>query len=224
MQLYFLGFIVLLYFFVIIFQKKNPVYLFFSLIIFGIIIYNIHDQYINKTNKDDHIIKYIKNIEKQCNFELLSKDYHIHKIPIKLEHLLMNKDFMNILWDLKFIYIYDRHALIRLACYFEIFLKMHYNMLIGKYEYILYYPKLIDLHKEISNHIKSFTFNVPNISTVLDIENIDDVLEEKYKRTNALTFKYTKIIYKKYKTRTNTYIYKGPSPIDLQMSENYSLL
>ena len=224
MQVLFLVFIILVYFFVLL--KKNPAYMFFSLIIFAVAAYTYYQQYIDKTQYDDHILKFIKNIEKETSneLELYSQDYHIHKMPKMLEYLSFNKDFMNILWDIKFVYIYDRHALIRLACYFEIFLKMHHNMLIGKYEYILYYPKLYDLHREIGNHIKSFTFNLPDISGVLDIENIDDYMNKKYKHINAMTYKYLKVIYNKYNKKSNTYIYKGPAPLDLQQSDRYSLL
>jgi hypothetical protein len=90
--------------------------------------------------------------------------------------------------------------------------------MLGKYEFNLYYPVLVDIRNEILNDMKSVYFNIPTISTILVIDNLDTYLDAKIRLVQSITYKLLKLLCHKYRKN-----YKPPYGIDKTKNKHYAL-
>jgi hypothetical protein len=151
------------------------------------------------------------------------KTFSIHKSPKNLKYLMKKDEFINILYDLKFLKLYDKELYYKLISYINYFLKIHYLVMLTKYDFHLNFPVLQDLRNEILNIMKSIHYNTPDVSTILDIPNLDTYINLRTKRMQALTYKYLKIVYHKF-VKSRTYMnYKPPFSFDSAKEKNYEL-
>ena len=88
----------------------------------------------------------------------------------------------------------------RLVTFIESFLRIHYKILISKYEFKLYYQVLKDIRNEIMNIIKGVYFNIPQISNVVDINNLDEYVYKRSRLLQSRTYRYLKTLYQKNKS------------------------
>jgi hypothetical protein len=123
----------------------------------------------------------------------------IYKGPTTLKYILMQKDMKGIMEDLAFILKFHPDILINVLILLENFFKIHYNVMIHKYDACSYIPVLIDIESEVLNTLSMFVFNLPNMSTTIDIENIDSFMEVKIRDIQSLTQKYMTILKHKFK-------------------------
>jgi hypothetical protein len=151
--------------------------------------------------KNNNLDKHINNLEKTIgnDFEILdNKIYYIHKTPRNLKYIKRTEDIKQIIYDLKFLKIYDNALYEKITSYLEYFLKLHYKIMLGKYDYELNFQILKDIRNEILNSMKTIYFNIPNISKILDIKNIDNYIEQRIIKIQSITGKYLNIVYHKY--------------------------
>lgn len=220
----FIFFIILLFIFYNLFIIRDVKILFFIIII-SIIAYILYDK--RKTRdivKDRNKIEYIDNIEKQLNHDYEipeNKIYHIHKTPRNIKYIKKNEDIKNIIYDLKFLQIYNKELYEKFISYFEYFLKIHYNVMLEKYDYRTYFSILKDIRNEILNIMKSIYFNVPKISTIIDIPDLDKYIEKRILIIQSITYKYMKIAYNKYSQDHVTY--NAPFEYDSMKDDRYDL-
>jgi hypothetical protein len=99
-----------------------------------------------------------KDMEKEskriwANYSELIKDkqvlnnhiFSVHKAPKQLKYIHMHKDLKERLEDLKFVSKYEPNLLLDIIIYMEHFLKIHFNVMINKYDLDLYLPLLYDI-------------------------------------------------------------------------------
>jgi hypothetical protein len=217
-------FVVSFYVFFVVFVKKDVNVIFFvlcSLVIFGIM-------YVNSYHKQKVLLatesSFLSEMEKelQGDFEVPGKIFQIHKTPRSLKYLKKNAQLADTLYDLKFIKTYDKALYMKILTYTEAFIKIHYNTMIGKYDYTLNITVLRDIRKEILNMIKSSTFVLPKVSTILDIRDIDAVIAKKTKLIQSLTFRYIRALHHKYDDKHYTAT-DPPEEYDNAKEERYEL-
>jgi hypothetical protein len=217
-------FVLAFFLFYNLFIKKDPKALFFIFTIFFILLM-LRQQYQTGKQKDSReLYNFIKNKEKELSndFEIMDpKNVRIHKTPRSLKYLRTSPDLLKTVYDLKFINLYDKALYNKFLSYMEYFMKIHYNMMIGYYDYQTYFPIIKDLRFEILNMLKATTFNLPKQSTVLPIDDIDNYMDEKLAFIQARTYKYIKILHHKYGSKRNsTTSYESPYDYD-PGSDNY---
>jgi hypothetical protein len=142
------------------------------------------------------------------------KVYFIHKRPRNLKNIKRTADIRNILLELKALEVYDMGLYDRIVTYTEYFLNVHYKIMLGKYDFELYFPILKDIRKELLNLLKSYCHNIPRVSKIRDIENIDVFLEKQTSLMQAKTYKYIKIAHHKYAKMQSHSVYKAPFESD----------
>lgn len=210
----FIVFIILFYFYWMFFINKKSEQIFFALILFFIVFYFYNQNKQIVINESKNIITFIDKIEKNLleSRELWGNIYFIHKTPKKLIYLRKNKTICKVIYDLKWIEIYDKYSLYTCVAYLEYFLKIHYNMMWGRYSYSIYIDILQEIRNTILNTLQSVHFNIPRISKVVDIEDLHSYIQKRILIIQSITGKYVKIIYHKY-SNEHTY-YKPPYKLD----------
>lgn len=187
-------------------------------VVVGYILYQQQKTEMDK-NRNMKVILDKKENELSDDFEVPENNiFHVHKTPRNLKFIKRHSEFMHVIHDLRFLNIYDRALYNKLISYIEYFLKIHYKIMIGKYEVELYLGMLKDIRSEILNIMKSIYFNIPNVSTILYIDNLDDYVEKRIKTVQALTYKLMKVIGRKYQKNV-----KPPFDHDLTKDIHYAL-
>ncbi len=193
--------ILILITFILIFVIKNLAERFFFITLFVILCYMYYER--SKKGKIKNMDKnnLLSNISKELgnDFEVTNSPvFFIHKTPRSLKFINKHDELKNIVYNLKFLQIYDRALYNRIIICLEYYLKIHYKVMLGKYDFNLYYPMLVDVRNEILNDMKSVYFNIPTISTIIDIDNLDNYVEKHIRLVQSITYKLLKILCNKY--------------------------
>jgi len=215
----FIASIVILFFLIFIVNSVEQG--FFFIIILAVIGYFYYLQYqkINKTTNTTSSL--METLEKELSDKHELSDtniYPVHKTPKNIRFLKKNEEFQQILYDLKFLKIYDNALYNKLTSLIEYFLKIHFKIMIKKYDFDLWYPVLKDIRAEILNTMKSIYLNIPNVSTILYIKDLDVYLEKRIRIVQAITYRFIKIVCHKYNKS-----YKPPHEVDFTQDSHYAL-
>lgn len=135
--------------------------------------------------------------------------FHVHKAPKQIKYIHMHRDLKDKLEDLEFILKYEPDLVLDIIIYLEFFLKIHYNIMINKYNIELYLPVLYDIKDTIFNLLSFSTFNLPSVSSIVDIPNIDEYIFIKRQDIHVLLNKYINILKHK-KEPSNTELWYDP--------------
>lgn len=204
----FTGFILLFILFYIIVIMKDPKLLFFTIVTFGIFYYLQTKQKQKGKIMTNNVNQHIEKLEQRLNkdYEIPNtRVYHMHKTPRSLKYIKKTDDIRQVLYRLRFLNIYEPTLYDRLVSFTETFLKVHYKIMLEQYDFDTYYPILKDLRNEILNIMKTIYFNVPNISKILYIRNLDTLVDDLVIQMQAKTYKYIKIVYHKFARSHMTY-------------------
>lgn len=201
----------------------------FFIIVFVVIIYIIVNlSSADKKQAKDDILKYINDIENTVvNHStpemVIETVFKLHK-PIKnLRFVKSNEEASNIVQYLRFLQIYDNEMYLDFIIYLEFFLKIHFNVMIEKYDIKTNYVILQDLRHELLNTLQSYHFNIPTYSTTFDDSNLDERLCIAIAKLQAMTYRYMKILHKKYKKQLLHISYKGELGLDRMKNNNYHI-
>lgn len=185
----------------------------FIILLFVFILYS----YNNAKTKDQrqtskNIDKYIADLETQVITHrtpemILEHVYVIHK-PLKdLYYISKNIVVKNVIYKLKFLQIYDKQQYLDIVVMIEYFLKIHFNMMIGKYDFQTHYSILEDIREEVLNALYSCYFNIPKYSKTYDSPNLEYELKHSIMRFQSITMKLLKIARNKYRLPTKSVTY-----------------
>jgi hypothetical protein len=182
------------------------------------IVYQRYKSDIDK-NKNMKMIVNKKEVDLSNDFEVPENNiFYVHKTPRNLKFIKRHNEFMHVIYDLRFLNIYDQALYNKLISYIEYFLKIHYKIMIGKYEVDLYLGMLKDIRSEILNIMKTIYFNIPNVSTILYIDDLDNYVETRIQKVQAITYKLLKVIGRKYQKNV-----KPPFDCDMNKDNHYAL-
>ena len=207
--------------FTIVFITRDLPRRFFILVAAGVIGYIYYQQKQKTTKKKQTLEAFLDTIEKELgdDHELpTDKVFTMHKTPRNLKFVKRHSEIKQLLFDLKFLQVYDKALYHRIVSYIEYFLKIHFKVMIGKYEVKLYLPMLKDLRLEILNAMKSMVFSTPHVSTIIDIPDLDVYISKKTKIMQAITYKFIKLICHKHHLP-----FKPPYEDDYVRDDQYAL-
>jgi len=218
-NIFILGFAFLILFIYIIQDFNQRLFAIIILILLGYLYYLKTLKPINTKNITRS--EFIDKIEKELSKELEIPEntiFFIHKTPKNLKYIKKTEELLQILYEIKFLSIYNAELFYKLISYIEYFLKIHYKMMLGKYEFKIYYQILRDIRIEILNIMKSSYLSLPNISTILSIPDINEYMEKRIRKVQAVTYSYLKIICHKYNQP-----FKPPVEFDIAKDNKYAL-
>ena len=162
---------------------------------------------------------FIDKLEKDINQELVNEHlYFIHRSPSKFKYIRKKTEVVNFILAMKFLDIYYQDAYHKLITYLEAFFKIHFNILIGKYDGCSFLPILSDIRIEILNIMSTLVFNLPQISTIVDIKDIDIYVDKQTRNIDAILQKHIKIAYHKYNLSCTHLRYNGPKEYNKNMN------
>jgi hypothetical protein len=186
---------------------------------------NKEDQKTYVAEIDVFIDKMEKLVQTHDTQEMIVKTvYKIHK-PLKdLRHIRSSREVQECLYNLRFMMIYDKEDFIDIIVMLEYFLKIHFNVMIGKYDIQTYFVILKDIRKEVINALYSSFFNVPEYSTTFYSKNLQGDMRHETTKLQAITFKYLKVASHKYRSDLSHDTYKGTVGIDASREINYDML
>lgn len=195
---------------------------FFLLVICAIAGYFYWTSKTKTVKKQKSTLSFVDNIEKELNDDheiSLGNCFYVHKNPRNLKYLKKHQNLTQIVYDIKFVQIYDRALYNKIVALIEYFLKIHYKVVLEKYDFSLYYGMLKDIRIELLNSMKSIHYNIPNISTITTIPNLDEFVELRIRMVQAITYKMLKLLAHKY----NKPFHKPPHENDLNSEKHFAL-
>lgn len=151
--------------------------------------------------------------------------YYVHKAPQKLVYIHQNTDMVNVIYNLRFLLTYDKFSLLHLVIMLEHFMKIHYNIMIGKYDPNTYIDILNDIRRNVLNQVQSNHFQIPDVSRVYESKSGDIAkdVNNSALQLQSIIYKLIKVVHKKYKKQIGTKHYHGPHNFDTQFKEHYHL-
>lgn len=201
----------------------------FFAVVFGVTYYLIQMKASSSKREISQTINiYISNLEKtvishKSQAMVLEHVFKVHKPLKSLVFIKSNTEVCEILYELRFMDTYDKETFIDFVVCFEYFLKIHYNMIIGKYDVVTNFSILRDIRHELLNTLQAVHFTIPNISTVFDSTNLDKDLKHAIMRVQAFTFRYTRVLYNKFKNELPHENYHGYFGIDNGKNDKFHL-
>lgn len=124
--------------------------------------------------------------------------YNIHRGPRELKYILMHPEVMRVFEDIRFVTKYSPNLFFDILIFVEYFMKFHYNIMIEKYEPALYIPIMNDMRLIIYDMMNEFVYVLPDVSTVVDIPNIDKHMRYRTKKLDAVLIHYLDMLRHKY--------------------------
>lgn len=194
----------------------------FLFVLFAVIAYAYYSRVMQSAIKKNTVQSFLDSVEKDLSGDLeipLNNVFYVHKTPRSLKYLRRHRELCEVAYDLKFVRIYDRASFDKMISYIEYFLKVHYKIMLGYYEFRLFESTLRDIRIEILNTMKTFYFNLPTVSTIVNISDIDDYVEKRIRRVQAILYKFLKIAHRKYYSSE----YKPPHDLDETKGDRYAL-
>lgn len=201
----------------------------FFLVILAVSYYIINMHASNGQRQELEVIQeYIDALEKTIQGHasqamVLEHVYKIHKPLKSIAFIKGNSEVREILYELRFMNTYDKETYIDFVICFEYFLKVHYNVMIGKYDAASNFSVLRDIKHELLNTLQSVHFKIPNISQVFDSSNLDKDLKRAIFRVQALTFRYMRVLYNKFRNKLMHENYHGYYGVDTGKNDHYHI-
>jgi hypothetical protein len=186
---------------------------------------NKEDNKLHTVNIDTFINKIEEMVKTHDTPEMMLKTvYRIHK-PLKdLRYIRTSRELQETLYNLRFLLIYDKEDFIDIIVMLEYFIKIHFNVMIGKYDVETYYAILQDIRKEALNSLKSSFFNLPEHSTTFYSTNLLGQMQQECTRVQAITYKYMKILSHKYQDKLKHDNYNSASGLDRHRDNMYDMV
>lgn len=217
---------IVLYLYVFMQNDNASNFFIISMIIIGFLISN-H----NKTDKaaqQNELQQYVVNMEQSVISHstpqmLLETVYKIHKPLKSLRFIRNNREATQLIYYLRFLMVYDKEGYYDIIVYLEYFLKLHFNIMIEKYDVQTNFIIMKDIRREILNALQASCYNIPNISKVFDSKDLDERMKNAITKVQALTYRYVKIIYKKYHHILRHEHYKGTVDFDTMKNNHYHM-
>lgn len=223
---YFASIFVVLYLYSFIKYDNVSNFFIISFIIIGLLINN-HTK-TDKIKKQNELQSYINNLELTVISHytpemILETVYKVHKPLKSLRFIKNNYEATQLVYYLRFLMIYDKEGYLDFVIYLEYFLKIHFNIMIGKYDVATNFVILKDIRHELLNALQTTTYNIPNVSRVFDGKNLDERLRTAIIKLQAITYRYVKIVYKKYHDVLDHEEYKGTREYDPLKNNKYHM-
>jgi hypothetical protein len=197
-----------------------------SIIVIGLLINNHNNT--DNIRKQNEVQQYVIDIEQTVVSHstpqmVLETVYKLHKPLKSLRFIKNNNEATQLVYYLRFLMIYDREGYLDFIICLEYFLKLHFNIMIGKYDIETNFVILKDIRYELLNALQTSTYNIPNISKVFDGRNLDERIKTATMKVQALTYRYVKIVYKKYHDVLDHKQYKGTREYDPLKNDKYHM-
>lgn len=169
--------------------------------------------------------KYISDMEHivqthQTPEMIVESSYKVHKPLNDLYHVKKNIEVKETIHRLKFLKIYDNEQYIDIVVLLEYFFKIHFNVMIGKYDYKTNMDVMIDIKNEILNSLYSSFYNIPKISKTVDVD-VEKELMFSIMKLQAVMTKYIRIAKRKFEKNN---IAEKTRPIDPLKNASYHLV
>ena len=196
----------ILYYFIIV--NKDPKGVFFVMVCFIVVYATYAREKTRNEAKNAGVVKFMIEKEGNMNGREIPENMnmYVHKLPGNLTYVRKTKDLRDILFDLRFLEKYDLALYEKLLALVEHFLRLHYKVMVGKYDFEQYYPMLKDIRNEILNTMKTVVFNTPSLqSTHIDVPDLESFIDEKVALMQATTYKYMRSVFHKYNKKHMSY-------------------
>lgn len=212
--------------FYIAYIKQDFTKLFFIVCIMIVGFLILYEQGKKKNKTSGSIQSFITNTETDLKYFQINyhKVFQVHKAPAKLKFIRKNANLSQLLFELRFMKLYDYGSFLTLIIYLEYFLKYHYEILIGKKSYDHFVSVMKDLRREILNISKAFIFSIPpRSSTLKHIKDLDEFMYKWHDSLVSLTNKYMVVLHNKY-LKSSHHLSKSPYEYDgHDTSYNYEM-
>lgn len=171
------------------------------LILVLIVVYGwkgIQKKMVDNTDTKPEIWEYYTTLISNKIVNTSPHTYRHLKAPKKIIYIYRHPHIVQLLEDMYVFRIYQSEILADMVILLEHFLKLHYNVMLGVYDVQLNIQVIIDLRNAITQLFNDFVFNLPQVSTVLMIPNIDTYVEKRQTHLENILNKLIRVMANKY--------------------------
>ena len=151
--------------------------------------YNIRDELTNNKNKAITVKEKLRQEVKDVK-ELNVQSAYVNENNKNLKFLVKNREFLDILHNIRFIKKFDRSRYTNLIVYMDNLMKVYIYILADRYDINTYLPLFNDLKSEVLEIMYSLIFVIPDkfkhIYGFDPHQEIQKSLEDFYKKTNNM--------------------------------------
>lgn len=184
--------------------QQYGVFIFLSILAYA---YYVHHTNANITAKsqqsDSKIWTYYSTLVQGKQVLASHNIYNYQDPPVSLDYVQRDRGLKSIFDKLYVLRVFEEHLIGEILILAEHFLRVHYKVLLGKYDPKLYIQTLEDCVHQIDILFGRFIYNVPNVSSLFDIPNLDTYVEKEHDACMRILHRYVQIVRNKYKLEVN---------------------
>ena len=120
------------------------------------------------------------------------------KAPRTIKYILKDPLLTSVMEDMYKFKMYQTHILKDILILLERFLRIHYNVMLGTYPVETQWRVLVDIQKTVDKLFEEMVFNVPEVSTVHNIMDIDAYISQREAVVKAVLLRYLRVVANKY--------------------------
>ena len=195
--------------------SKNKSSILLSIIIIIIIFY-----YINNNIKENDVKNLKGNVKKEETIksevkdivEVSTNNFYINKNDKNVKFLIKNSEFMDILFNIRFIKRFDKSRYSNMIINMDKLMKIYIYILADRYDINVYLPLFTDIKNNIIEIFYSLIFVIPNkfkhiygFDPQIEIDNSLDTFRKKVKDMLTVITNYAKIGKEKVYINSNKY-------------------
>lgn len=209
-------------------SNDNGLTLFFTLVFAAIVIVIMTIKNERKAIETKNIQEYILKLETDVLHHttpemIVETVYTIHKPLKSINHIKASEEVCQILYDLRYLLIYDKENFLDIVILLEHFFRMHFNVMLYKANPLTYTQILQDLRTEILNMLHSCHYNIPSHSLLVDSVSLVNDMQQSILHLMAIMTKYIRIVFKKYRKQLAHKEYKFTKAYDHLKNDKYHL-
>jgi hypothetical protein len=209
-------------------SNDNGLSLFFTLVfaatVFIILTIKHEREAIETKNLENFMLKLESDIMHHTTPEMMLETvYSVHEPLKNINHIKANEEVCQILYNLRFLLIYDRENFLDIIVLLEQFFKLHFNLMLYKANPLAHTQILQDLRTEILNMLHSCHYNIPTHSVLVERNSLTNDMQQSILHLMAIMSRYVNIVFKKYRKQLAHKEYKFTRSYDTQKNNRYHL-
>lgn len=158
----------------------------------------VQNKFVNTPTSTENIWTYYDNLISGKVVNSSPHTFRQTKAPKRLVYIHRHPNLVYVMEDMYVFRNYQSEILADMLILLEHFCKVHYNVMLGKYDVSTNVQVLIDMKHAIVRLFDDFIFNLPSISTVLYIQDIDQYVEERKTHVHGVLNRFLQILRNKY--------------------------
>jgi hypothetical protein len=124
--------------------------------------------------------------------------FRYNKAPNKIKYIFHHPELVSCMENLYVLQRFNPMILADILILIEHFCRIHYKAILEKYDPVLSVQPMLDIKQSVNALFDQMIFNVPKVSSTIDVADIDVFVNDQKSHMNVVLTKYIQIFRNKY--------------------------